>query len=38
MQFQVNPTNVALGRRQTVWLTDGKTRLLTFSRSVNIFP
>jgi len=38
MQFQVNPTNVAFGRRQTVWLTDGKTRLLTFSRGINIFP
>jgi hypothetical protein len=38
MQFQVNPTNVAFGRRQTLWLLDRKTRLLTFSRSVNIFP
>jgi hypothetical protein len=38
MQFQVNPTNVAFGRRQTVWLTDGKTRLLTFSRRLTIFP
>lgn len=38
MQFQVNPTNVAFGRKQTVWLNDGTTRLLTFSRSVNIFP
>ena len=38
MQFQVNPTNVAFGRRQTVWLTDGKTRLLTFSRDLTIFP
>jgi hypothetical protein len=38
MQFQVNPTNVAFGRRQTVELTDGKTRLLTFSRDINIFP
>jgi len=38
MQFQVNPTNVAFGRRQTVWLTDGKTRLLTFSRDITIFP
>lgn len=38
MQFQVNPTNVAFGRKQTVWLNDGTTRLLTYSRSVNIFP
>jgi hypothetical protein len=38
MQFQVNPTNVALGRKQTVWLNDGKDRLLTFSRDINIFP
>ena len=38
MQFQVNPTNVALGRKQTVWLNDGKNRLLTFSRDINIFP
>ena len=38
MQFQVNPTNVAFGRKQTVWLMDDKTRLLTFSREINIFP
>jgi len=38
MQFQVNPTNVAFGRKQTVWLTDGKDRLLTFSRSLTVFP
>ena len=38
MQFQVNPTNVAFGRKQTVWLNNGKDRLLTFSRSVTIFP
>ena len=38
MQFQVNPTNVAFGRKQTVWLNDGTTRLLTFSRSVTVFP
>ena len=38
MEFQVNPTNIALGRRQTVWLTDGKTRLLTFERRLTIFP
>jgi hypothetical protein len=36
--FQVNPTNVAFGRRQTVWLTDGKTRLITYEREINIFP
>jgi hypothetical protein len=38
MQFQVNPTNVAFGREQTVWLNDGKDRLLTFSRDITIFP
>jgi hypothetical protein len=38
MQFQVNPTNIAFGRKQTVWLNDGTTRLLTFSRSVTVFP
>jgi hypothetical protein len=38
MQFQVNPTNVAFGRKQTVWLMDDKTRLLTFSREINIYP
>jgi hypothetical protein len=38
MQLQVNPTNVAWDRRQTVWLTDGKTRLLTYERKVRIFP
>jgi hypothetical protein len=38
MQFQVNPTNVAFAREQTVWLNDGKTRLLTFERHLTIFP
>ena len=38
MQFQVNPTNVAYNREQTVWLNDGTTRLLTFSRGLTIFP
>jgi hypothetical protein len=38
MQFQVNPTNVAFSRKQTVWLLDDKTRLLTFSREINIYP
>jgi hypothetical protein len=38
MQFQVNPTNVAWNRKQTVWLNDGTTRLLTFSRGLTIFP
>jgi hypothetical protein len=38
MQFQVNPTNVAFGRKQTVWLNDGKTRLLTFSRNLTVYP
>jgi len=36
--FQVNPTNVAFGRRQTVWLTDGKTRLITYEREINVYP
>jgi hypothetical protein len=36
--FQVNPTNVAFGRRQTVWLTDGKTKLITYEREINVFP
>ncbi len=38
LQFQVNPTNVAFGRTQTVWLNDGKTRLLTFDRQLTVFP
>jgi hypothetical protein len=38
MQFQVNPTNVAFGREQTVWLNDGSDRLLTFSRSLTVYP
>jgi hypothetical protein len=38
MQFQVNATNVAFGRRQTVELRDGKTRLLFHKRSVTVFP
>jgi hypothetical protein len=38
MQFQVNPTNVAFGRRQTVWLNDGKTRLITYERDLTVFP
>jgi hypothetical protein len=38
LQFQVNPTNIALNRKQTVWLMDGKTRLLTYSRGVTVFP
>jgi hypothetical protein len=38
VQFQVNPTNVAFNRPQTVELKDGKTRLLSFKRSVTIFP
>jgi hypothetical protein len=37
MQFQVNPTNV--GRRtQTVELDDGHTKLLSFHRTVTVFP
>jgi hypothetical protein len=38
MQFQVNPTNVAFNRPQTVELLDGKTKLLSFKRTVTIFP
>jgi hypothetical protein len=38
MQFQVNPTNVAWNRKQTVWLNDGKDRLLTYSRGIRVFP
>jgi len=38
MQFQVNPTNVAWDRKRTVWLNDRKTRLLTFSRGITIYP
>jgi hypothetical protein len=38
MQFQVNPTNVAFGRRQTVELDDGKARLLFFERTLTVFP
>jgi hypothetical protein len=37
IQFQVNPTNV--GRRtQTVELDDGDTKLLSFHRTITIFP
>jgi hypothetical protein len=38
MAFQVNPTNLAWNRVQTVWLNDGKTRLITFSRDLTVFP
>jgi hypothetical protein len=38
MQFQVDPTNVAFGRTQTVALNDGKTNLIRFKRTINIFP
>jgi hypothetical protein len=38
MQFQVNPTNVAFSRTQTVWLTDGKTRLITYERKLYVWP
>jgi len=38
MQFQVNPTNIAFGRKQTVWLNDGKTRLITYERTLNVYP
>ncbi|HEY6835629.1 MAG TPA: hypothetical protein VI142_04080 [Gaiellaceae bacterium] len=38
MAFQVNPTNVAWKREQTVWLNDGDTRLITYSRGLTVFP
>jgi hypothetical protein len=38
MQFQVDPTNVAFGRTQTVELNDGKTNLIRFKREITIFP
>jgi hypothetical protein len=38
LQFQVNATNVAWGRPQTVELRDGKTTLLSYKRSVTVFP
>jgi hypothetical protein len=38
MQFQVNPTNVAFRRKQTVWLNDRKTRLITYERDLTVFP
>jgi hypothetical protein len=38
MQFQVDPTNVAFGRTQTVELNDGKTSLISFKRTITIFP
>ena len=38
LQFQVNATNVAFGRPQTVELRDGKTTLISYKRSVTVFP
>ena len=38
MQFQVNPTNIAFGRPQTVWLNDGKNRLITYQRKLTVYP
>jgi hypothetical protein len=38
MQFQVNATNVAFGRPQTVELRDGKTTLLSYKRRVWVYP
>ena len=38
MQFQVNPTNVAYSRPQTVELDDGKARLLFYKRNLTVFP
>ena len=38
MQFQVNATNIAWGRPQTVELRDGDTRLISYKRSVTVFP
>jgi len=38
MQFQINPTNVAWGRRADVTLYDGATKLAHIDREVTIFP
>ena len=38
MQFQINPTNVAWGRRADVTLYDGATKLAHIRREVTIFP
>jgi hypothetical protein len=38
LQFQVNPTNVAFGRLQTVELDDGSKRLIFFKRRLWVFP
>ena len=38
MQFQVNPTNVAWGRRADIELTDGSTPLLHISHHFTIYP
>jgi hypothetical protein len=37
MAFQVNPTNVGR-RQQSVELMDGNTSLLSFHRTVTIYP
>jgi hypothetical protein len=38
IQFQVNATNVAWGRKQTLELRDGNTRLISYERKVTVFP
>jgi len=38
MQFQVNPTNIAWNRKQTVELDDGNTQLAVVHHSITIFP
>ncbi len=38
LQFQVNPTNIAWARKQTLELRDGKTRLISYERSLRVFP
>jgi hypothetical protein len=38
LQFQVNPTNVAWHRPQTVELDDGNTVLARVHRSISVFP
>jgi hypothetical protein len=38
LQFQVNPTNVAWRRDQSVELDDGGTKLLEIHRKVTVFP
>jgi hypothetical protein len=38
MQFQVNATNVGWRRPQTVELRDGKTSLISYKRTMTVYP